>query len=353
MSFLFSKIQPLIYDNDSFSEAFENLLLRSDQMKIASGYISEESLMELKSILDFYKNEDKAKFCDLTIGMQHREGFTRPQYEATKNLAEFLDEFGLGAVRLCTAFKFHGKIYSFYKKNAPFASIMGSSNLSNMLESNQWEVDYIFKDHATLKELNGLHNDLTKKATKRFLDLPIPEKFIENHDLLQGRTGVEKLTKSDLESYQSQQHGVRFEIPLKAEAKSNLNVYFGKGRLSPNQAIRPRPWYEVEVIVPKSITSLKGYPHLGDVFNVITDDGWKFKCKISGQNSKNLRSEDDLKTLGRWIKGRLEATGILKVGQPITEQMLQKYGRSNLILSETKNPETWLLDFSVNREKHS
>jgi hypothetical protein len=349
MSLLYSKIQPLIYDNDSFAEAFETLLLSSDQMKIASGYISEESLMELKSVLDFYKNEDKIKSCDLIIGMHHREGFTRPQYEAAKNLAEFLAEFELGAVRVCTAFKFHGKVYSFFKDNAPFASIMGSSNLSNMIESRQWEVDYIFRDDETLGKLDALHADLVAKATKNILDLPKPEKFNENQGLLEGRTGVEKLHLDDLESYKGQQDGVVFEIPLKAEAKSNLNTYFGKGRQQPNGAIRPRPWYEVEIIVPTTITRLEGYPHSGTVFNVITDDGWKFKCKISGQNDKNLRSEDDLKTLGRWIKGRLEAAGILQVGQPITAEMLEKYGRNNLTLSHTKDPETWLLDFSVNK----
>lgn len=347
MSFLFSKIPPLIYDNESFADAFETLLLSSDRIKIASGYISEESLMELKSVLDFYREEDKKKFCDLTIGMHHREGFTRPQYEAAKSLGEFLEEYGLGAVRLCTAFKFHGKVYSFYKDNAPIASIMGSSNLSNMIESKQWEVDCIFTDNNKLNELNGLLDDLNNKATKNLLELPAPEKFLENQDLLQGRTGVEKLTTNDLESYKEQQQGATFEIPVKAEPKSNLNTFFGKGRLQPNGAIRPRPWYEVEVIVPTTITRLEGYPHAGTVFNVITDDGWMFKCKISGQNDKNLRSDDDLKTLGRWIKGRLEAAGILQVGQLITEEMLQKYGRSNLTLSQTKDPETWLLDFSV------
>jgi len=347
MSLLFSKIQPLIYDNDNFSEAFDKLLLPSDRIKIASAYISEESLMELKSILDFYKNEDKKKFCDLTIGMHYRDGFTRPQYEAAKNLGEFLAEFELGEVRLCTAFKFHGKVFSFYKKNKPFASIIGSSNLSNMIESRQWEVDYIFTDNKTLGKVSVLHEDLINKATKNILELPKPEKFNENNGLLEGRTGVEKLNFNDLESYKAEREGAVFQIPLKAETKSNLNAYFGKGRLSTNGAVRPRPWYEVEIIVPKAITQLQGYPHSGSVFSAITDDGWKFKCKVSGQNDKNLRSEDDLKTLGRWIKGRLESAGILAVGQPITEEMLQRYGRSSLTLSQTRDPETWILDFSV------
>jgi hypothetical protein len=43
----------------------------------------------------------------------------------------------------------------------------------------------------------------------------------------------------------------------------------------------------------------------------------------------------------------LEAAGILQIGQPITEEMLQKYGRKNLTLSQTHDPETWILDFSI------
>ena len=347
MSLLFSKIQPLILDNESFSEAFEKLLMSSNQMKIASGYISEESLMELKSILEFYKDGENKKTCDLTIGMHAREGFTRPQYEAAMNLGEFLDENNLGVVRMCTAFKFHGKVYSFFNDNVPLASIMGSSNLSNILERKQWEVDYTFTDELTLRELNSFYDDLAIKTTKKLLEMPAPESFNENKNLLDGRMGVEKVLSDDLEKFKREKNGVVFEIPLKAEAKSNLNVFFGKGRLSQTGAIRPRPWYEVELIVPISITSLENYPRAGAVFNVVTDDGWKFKCKISGQNDKNLRSEDDLKTLGRWIKGRMESAGILKVGQLITEEMLERYGRNSLTMSQTSDLETWILDFST------
>lgn len=347
MSLLFSKIRPLTFDNNTFADEFEDLMVSADQMKIASGYVSEESLMELKSILDYYNTDNKKKICDLTIGMHHREGFTRPQYEAAKNLGVFLKDYNLGTVRLCTAFKFHGKVYTFYKKNKPFASIMGSSNLSNMVESRQWEVDYVFTDKKTLNELNSFHTDLISKTTKNILELPAPDRFTENHDLLQGRSGVEKLKATDLLTYLGEKNGTSFDLPLKPEAKSNLNVFFGKGRLQPNGAIRPRPWYEVELIVPTSITRQPNYPHSGTVFDVITDDGWKFKCKISGQNDKNLRSEDDLKTLGRWLKGRLEAEGILQIGEPISEEMLIKYGRNNLTLSQTNNPNIWILDFSV------
>jgi hypothetical protein len=72
--------------------------------------------------------------------------------------------------------------------------------------------------------------------------------------------------------------------------------------------------------------------------HVYTDDGWKFDCKIQGDYGKNFRSAGDLKTLGRWIKGRLERAECLKVGQPVTEEVLQKYGRKTISLKETSDP---------------
>jgi hypothetical protein len=81
-------------------------------------------------------------------------------------------------------------------------------------------------------------------------------------------------------------------------------------------------------------------------FTVYTDDGWKFRCKVSGDYSKNFRSEDDLQTLGRWIKGRMEAAGALKVGELVTAPMLQQYGKDRLVLTATRNPDVWFLDFS-------
>ncbi len=44
---------------------------------------------------------------------------------------------------------------------------------------------------------------------------------------------------------------------------------------------------------PKNVTSQEGYPQSKTedaVFTVITDDGWSFKCKVSGDYSKNFRS---------------------------------------------------------------
>jgi len=349
MELLYSKIKPCEYDNSSFSEAFESGIVNSDSIKIATGYVTEDSLLELKSILLFYNEENKDKMCSLVIGMHGREGFTRAQYEAAIDLAEFLKEKGIGSVRVCTAFKFHGKTYVFWKngKPAPVSAMMGSSNLGNILDNRQWEVDALFTEERVLMKLDGLHNELVVKASTDILDWPKPGTFIEMPDLLKDRIDVDKLEGEEYRKIESTLTDRVFDLPLKAEAKSNLNTYFGKGRLAKSTgAIRPRHWYEVELIVPIEITMADGYPKRDSVIRVYTDDGWRFNCKIQGDYGKNFRSEGDLKTLGRWIKGRLERAGCLKVGQPVTPEVFQKYGRNTISLKETTDPEVWLLDFS-------
>jgi hypothetical protein len=349
MELLYSKTKPCEYDNSSFSEAFELGVVNSDSIKIATGYITEDSLLELKSILLFYNEENQTKTCSLVIGMHGREGFTRAQYDAAIELATFMRDRDLGSVRVCTAFKYHGKTYVFGKNGAPtpISAMLGSSNLGNILDSRQYEVDALFTEGTVLSELDVLHEDLATKASKDILEWPKPDHFIEMPDLLQDRVDVEKADQSEYERIDADEIERVFDLPLKAEAKSNLNVYFGKGRKQPNGAIRPRHWYEVELIVPREITAADGYPQRDAVISVLTDDGWRFQCKISGDYGKNFRSEGDLKTLGRWIKGRLERANCLKVGQPVTEEVLQKYGRKTISLKETSDPNVWLLDFSV------
>jgi hypothetical protein len=350
MQLLYSNIKPCEYENSSFSEAFENGVVNSDDIKIATGYISEESLLELKSILLFYFEENKTKTCSLVIGMHGREGFTRPQYEAALDLAKFLKEKNIGSVRVCTAFKYHGKTYVFSKSGQPVPSsaILGSSNLSNILDIRQWEVDALITEEKITEELSKLHDELVAKASKDIVDeWPTPENFIEAPDLLQDRIDVKRTDSEEYERIETAETGRVFDLPLKTEAKSNLNAYFGKGRLQQNGVIRPRHWYEAELIVPIQITQADGYPARDAVFNVYTDDGWKFECKVQGDYGKNFRSAHDLKTLGRWIKGRLERAGCLQVGQPVTDEVLEKYGRSTISFKETNDPNVWLLDFSI------
>jgi hypothetical protein len=349
MEFLLSNIPPVRFSKRNTISCFEDLLQDAEGIRIASGYISADALAELKKIVEV----NKKSFLELVIGMHGFEGFTRSQFDAARYLDEYLRDNKIGGVRVVNAFKFHGKVYSFLKKQTAFAGMIGSSNLSSVLDNqNHYEADLFINETGIVTEIDNFIIQLSRDASVS-IDGFVPKIIEGENTLLEGHEGVEKPSKEDLQAVLLDRKPVSFKIPIKGAEEaphSNLNVFFGKGRENKKGFVKPRHWYEVELIVSSDITSQPGYPKAGypdkeSIITVYTDDGWKFKCKISGDYSKNFRSADDLKILGRWIKGRLENNGALKVGEPVTADTLRRYGRDNFDLIATSKPDVWILDF--------
>ena len=89
-------------------------------------------------------------------------------------------------------------------------------------------------------------------------------------------------------------------------------------------------------------------PPPGD-FTVVTDDGWSFECRRQGDYGKNIRSKPTLLILGKWVKGRLEASGALRTGDLVTDETLDSYGRGDIRFTQIEDESShWYLDFSVN-----
>jgi len=351
MELLLSKIPPLNNPSATFRLKFLNLIEQADHLNIASGYISTGSLTDIKKIIEL----NGGPSLQLLIGMHHFEGFTRTQFQASKLLDGFLRENDLGQVAVSTVFKFHGKLYSFSRDGAPFAGIIGSSNLNNIADTHRsFEADLLVDDDSTVNQIDGFIDDLYSRAGQPF-DSYTVDKFNERNPLLDKHVSVNKVSPEELVQVEASGRDLSFEIPIKGDEapRSNLNPYFGRGRVDQRGFVAPRHWYEVELIVPSSITSQPGYPQAGgegeeSIITVYADDGWKFNCRTSGDYSKNFRSEGDLKILGKWIKGRLENSGCLSVGQLVTDEVLRCYGRNTLTLTATADPRIWLIDFGVN-----
>ena len=206
-------------------------------------------------------------------------------------------------------------------------------------------------DRQQAESIRSFIRQLNRDATSNINDCDI-QQFNENNSVLEEHENVHRVTQREIAECLSACTTTTFEIPIKGEeaSQSNLNVFFGKGRVSKNGLVKPRHWYEAELIVPRTIAMQPGYPRAQTeeaVFQVVTDDRWKFCCKVSGDNNKNFRSEGDLKILGKWLKGRLENAGALKVGSLVTKDTLKRYGRDTFTLTKTKIPNTWYLDFGV------
>ena len=352
MELLLSDIPPLRESNNSFSNRFKTLMFEADHLQIASGYISTDSITEIKKIIEC----NSRPHLDLMIGMHYFDGITRTQYDAARYLDDFLTSTGMGSVSIATTFRFHGKMYSFQKDGNAFAGIIGSSNLTGVLDYHRnYETDLLIQEGAILDEISNFITKATDKIAEP-ISTWTPDKYNENNALLEGHESVKRVDPIDFSDVQAMLTGEEFKIPIKASArqqKSNLNSYFGKGRKNTSTGfVKPRHWYEVELIVPSTITSQDAYPKAASpanqsIITVYTDDYWKFECKISGDYSKNFRSYNDLKILGKWIKGRLEINGALQIGQHVTEEVLDNYGSRDFELKKTSLPDTWILDFGV------
>lgn len=351
MEILTSNFSPLETSYPTFESSFARLITASDHLHIASGYISTGAILEMKRIIEL----NRAPKLDLLMGMHYFDGITKSQYDAAIYLNDFLQSHQMGSVSVVQAYKFHGKIYAFSKGSQPIAGIIGSSNLNNILSTHKsYEVDTLFEEEANARSIHDLMLSIMSTLAHPITQWN-PKQFARTRQFSEYDGAIKKISKRNYALIRSKATDISFEIPLKASArhsKSNLNVYFGKGRENRHTGfIKPRHWYEVELIVPKEITSHPAYPKAGypaqeSIITVYTDDGWSFECKISGDYSKNFRSNNDLKILGTWIKGRLERCNALKLGMYVTEETLRFYGRSSLTLTATNDPKIWLIDFS-------
>jgi len=354
MEFLFSNLPPIGTSYKAFAETFYSIIPEATRLDIAVGYVTADSLAELKQAIACNSNIETL---NLIIGMHYWDRFTKLEYNAAIRLNDFLRDERRGEVRIVTPFRFHGKLYSYSNATGAFAGIIGSNNLSSIVDcrTRTYEVSALFRQQEYVLEMRKFIDRLSADATDNLADCSITE-FKERNALLEDLENVARIPHNEHAAVVSSLSKPRFIIPLvkngKVPPKSNLNVFFDTGRKNKQTGLEiPRHWYEVDPMVPSDITRLSGFPQKGTkdaVFDVITDDRWKFSCQVQGDNSKNFRSKGDLTILGKWIKGRLENHGVLEVGHPVTPDTFAQYGRNNFTMTKTSKPNLWYLDFGVN-----
>ena len=337
MKLLASNFDPIKTDHLTYFECWGKLFQQSDSLNIAVGYASNDSVLYLKSLIDW----NKPRRLNLCVGMAIFDGLFRSQIHALGQLDQMLIEKSLGGVFCVNQFPFHGKIQSFQNSSKYIGGLLGSSNLSNIVPPKgiyrgNYEIDYLVEEESRIGEIDTFIVDLIRDGCIPLKDAksrikPKPDR----NPILEGRFEVEVVSNERLVTVRNSLTEDSFEIPLKGTPKSNLNVFFGKGRDNNRGFVSPRPWYEVEIIPGQQVMrSAKNYPQQ-DQFIVYTDDLYKFVLYTGGDNNKNLRSRDDLTTIGRWLKGRLEMTSALESGNIVDDDVLNKYGRNSITLNRT------------------
>lgn len=378
MELLYSNILPMgIEDNQkTVAECFGDEAASSDAVEIAVGYVSKASLEELDRIV----KENNIRHVLLVIGMYYVEGMPEAMYHAAVALNQKWMDAGIGEIRMVRAFKYHGKLYAFYKDQKVKSAIIGSANLGVIKQEasnrRQYEVSAVTVEQTECSKIAALIHDLAGPACSARIDEITDMPLIREVNVsLTGVDTVDQLPQTQVELFEKHKTDISFVLPIKVPAyaerhmddgkhytKSNLNVSYA----APRSARKSRDWYETQFTVSKKITLLPGYPEKNAAFYVITDDGYTFKAHTTSDGNKQFSAVGDELILGRWIKGRLAAAGLVtpvndtqldvdRAGM-ITKEMLAAYGCNTLVLTKTNQKmedeegnmlDVWILSFEA------
>ena len=376
MKLLYSDILPLAAEDaqQTIADCFKEQLNKADRLEIAVGYVSRASLEELDELVTEYNIN---RLC-LNIGMYYIEGMPEGSYHTAFKINRKWIDSGIGEIRMVRAFKYHGKIYCFYKDGEPFAAIIGSANLGVLkLEASnrrQYEISSLTTDAAECREIAEFIDKLKQPGcSANISDISNTPLIYEKNTALSGIELVTEVPPTNVEFYRHCATYASFVLPLKVPAeserhmddgrhftKSNINVCYA----APRSRRKSRDWYETQLTVAKEITHIDGYPEKNVPFFIITDDGYWFKAHTTSDGNKQFSAVGDELIMGRWLKGRLAAAGLVspindtqldtdRKGM-ITKEILQEYGCESLYLKKTGQTaldeegnelDVWMLSF--------
>lgn len=357
MKLICSDMLPIGLENEqqSIIDCVHEQFQKADQVEIAVGYISKASLIELN---DMVKRYNIKKIC-LNIGMYFVEGMPESSYRVALDINYEWNQKELGEIRLVKSFKYHGKVYCFYKDRSIFSSIVGSANLGVIkLEASnrrQFETAILIEDIDGCSQEDYLIQRLKQPiCSENISEITGMSLIHEENTSLNNIEDVKKIPMSEVSIYKEYLTQISFVLPLKVPkyverhlddgkhfTKSNLNVCYA----APRSARKARDWYETQLTVSKDITRLEGYPEKNKPFFVATDDGYWFKVHTTSDGNKQFSAVGNELIMGRWIKGRLVAAGLvfpvndtredINRNGMITQEMLEAYGCNQLVLTKT------------------
>lgn len=373
---LYSNILPLGTDEGqkTITETFNEYFQQADRVEIAVGYVSRASLEELDDMVD----QNQTQKINLIIGMYYIEGMPEGSYHTAIKINKKWNNAGIGEIRMVRALKYHGKLYVFFKENKPIAAFVGSANLGVIkLEAanrRQYEISSMTTDTSECEEIMEFIEKLKRPSiSANIAEISGMPLIYETNTSLTGIELVTQVPQSNVDFYRRCVAYASFLLPLKVPAynerhmddgkhytKSNINVCYA----APRNKRKSRDWFETQLTVSKEITRIKGYPEKNVPFYVVTDDGYWFKAHTTSDGNKQFSAVGDELIMGRWLKGRLAAAGLVnpvndtqldvdRTGM-ITREMLQEYGCDALYLKKTGQTaldedgvprDVWMLSF--------
>lgn len=326
-----------------FHTEIRSNLSRANLLDIASGYVSEDILREFEEAFsDIISRQGRVR---LLVGMAFHEGIAPRTLSQLRRIDDMLcvKKNGSG-IYVATSRRFHGKIYQVGITPSCPQYYVGSSNFSRSGLKGNLECTLKIKDQETQGEIASYLKYLfhpRNAATIKKADL-----FTQGSEEYLRRVttqNLKDLARYDVKTIQvDQSKELDYSLRRHSESeRSCLNAYFGKGRMNRTTGIiKPRSWYEVELIASADLTRSPYYPK-GD-FTAFTDDGYVLPLYTGGSRFKNIRSKNRLTLLGEWIKGKLQSNGALGPLEPVTGETLDRYGNDLIKIYKLRDKEYFM-----------
>ncbi|MBN2776426.1 MAG: NgoFVII family restriction endonuclease [Bacteroidales bacterium] len=313
-----------------FNVVLDKEFSKAKNVSIATGYTSLDILNSYEN--SFMRIAKQGGISKLLLGMAFYEGLSSRKLDFVNNLNLKLKEINHDSgVFVTNGRRYHGKVYCF-EHESNINIYLGSSNFSTSGTKGNIECTVPIQDKNQKNKVLNFLEDLYSPTYSISIDraeITVPgKKKVVLKNVENVWNSIENYNPNSVDT----SNLPRFEFSLERvveKEKSNLNVYFGKGRLNTNTGkITPRPWYEIELIANNEINSNPFYPK-GD-FLAYTDDGYIIPMRTQGDYYKNIRSKQSLQIFGIWLKGKLEKSGALAKYQPVTLDTLVEYGNSKI-----------------------
>ena len=327
-------------DGNVLNDTFFNLASKSTNVTIASGYFGASQIEDAKPL--FLEIAKKGGNVTLIHGMGMWEGIRKTLENSIFSLNNELQKISpKSGFYFYTKQRFHGKIY-FFDNVETQTCIVGSSNFSRNGVSSNLEANLLQTDKKSL-ELTSSFLKLLLKQSQRYEDYLLPDKGVskKSKSLFLDKPKDNFEVPTDIWT-----KPIDFTIPIRIQPRSSLNLTFGLGRKDTKGLYAIRPYYEVEITVPKEYwvkPFINFIPNQTEpaIFEIFTDNGLYFEANFKRKTTNKFDTRPLHETggdfmsspreaLGKYIKDKLISSGALEFGEAVSEDTLLDYGNNKL-----------------------
>lgn len=328
----------MLIKNDAhptMGDNFDERILGAHEVRIASGYLG-RAVIE-RHVPRFEQIVIEGGLVQIICGLGVFEGIDERKRQSLTDLHETLRAHSnLAGVFFCIRRRYHGKMFLTQSGQQSICSI-GSSNFSSQGLYDNLEANWISSDPEMFEDAVMYFNLLLAESEP-----------INRVNLARGqdRLAAPVTARTIPVPPNVMDLPVAFSLSVRIHGKSKINLSESAGRVDNRGIYTPRPYWEMElgILVGDMEPPLTDFipnvmsPHTVYVCGsdgVLMEAKFKRKTQSQGDDRPLHNCGGDFfthhrKELGIFMKGRLIQRGLMRFGDPVTEEILEEYGSNQL-----------------------